>query len=171
MARLAAPSGVADGTIIFAEQAPYFGLWRVSAAGGKPALLTTPNRERGEADHLWPEFLPGANAVLFTITPATGAIDNAQVAVLDLRTGDAQDPGAWGQPCALLAQRPSGLRGRGHIARGGVRSGSPGSGGHTDSRPAAGHDHAFWSGRVRVARDGTLVYVSGVWRSGRAQTR
>jgi serine/threonine-protein kinase len=35
---------------------------------------------------LWPEFLPGRHAVLFTIMPATGGPDNTQIAVLDLRT-------------------------------------------------------------------------------------
>ena len=50
-------------------------------------MLTKPDRERGEGDHLWPEFLPGGEAVLFTITPANGGIENAQIAVLDLRTG------------------------------------------------------------------------------------
>jgi serine/threonine-protein kinase len=76
-----------DGTIIFADQDTGSGLWRVSAAGGEPMMLTKPNRERGEGDHQWPEFLPGAQAVLFTITPATGSIDNARVAVLDLQSG------------------------------------------------------------------------------------
>jgi len=50
-------------------------------------VLTKPNRERAEGDHLFPEFLPGGQAVLFTIAPTAGPIDNAQVAVLDLRTG------------------------------------------------------------------------------------
>ena len=51
-------------------------------------MLTKPDRERGEDDHVWPEFLPDGKAVLFTINPATGmGIDNAQIAVLDLRTG------------------------------------------------------------------------------------
>ena len=50
-------------------------------------MLTKPDRERGEGDHLWPEFLPGGEAVLFTITPADGGIENAQIAVLDLQTG------------------------------------------------------------------------------------
>ena len=77
----------ADGTIIFATNAPMTGLQRVSAAGGEPTVLTKPDRERGEADHLWPEFLPGGEAVLFTITPATGGIETTQVAMLDLRTG------------------------------------------------------------------------------------
>jgi serine/threonine-protein kinase len=76
-----------DGTIIFGTNAPATGLQRVSAAGGEATVLTKPDRERGELDHVWPEFLPGGKAVLFTIVPVTGGIDNAQVAVLDLRTG------------------------------------------------------------------------------------
>src|SRR5205814_2382786 len=76
-----------DGTIIFATGALVTGLQRVSAAGGDPTVLTKPDRARGEGDHVLPEFLPGGNAVLFTITPAAGGIENAQVAVLDLQTG------------------------------------------------------------------------------------
>ncbi len=45
------------------------------------------DRERGEADHFWPELLPGGHAVLFTITSRTGEVDAAQVAVRDLSTG------------------------------------------------------------------------------------
>ena len=58
-----------------------------TAAGGEPTVLTRPNRAAGEADHVWPEILPGGQAVLFTITATTGRLDQAQVAVLDLRTG------------------------------------------------------------------------------------
>ena len=50
-------------------------------------MLTRPDRALGEADHLWPELLPGGRAVLFTITALTGGLDAAQVAVLDLQTG------------------------------------------------------------------------------------
>jgi serine/threonine-protein kinase len=76
-----------DGSIIFATAAPSTGLQRVPSAGGEPTVLTKPNGERGEADHLWPQFLPGSQAVLFTITPTVGGIDASQIAVLDLRTG------------------------------------------------------------------------------------
>jgi eukaryotic-like serine/threonine-protein kinase len=76
-----------DGSIIFATSATSTGLQRVSSAGSEPSVLTKPNRERGEGDHLWPQFLPGGHAVLFTITAATGGLDASQVAVLDLRTG------------------------------------------------------------------------------------
>ena len=50
-------------------------------------MLTKPDRGRGEGDHLWPEFLPGGKAVLFTITPANGSLENAHIAVLDLQSG------------------------------------------------------------------------------------
>jgi DNA-binding beta-propeller fold protein YncE len=73
-------------TIVFAADSLATGLLRVSAAGGEPTVLTKPDRERGEGDHLWPEFLPGGAAVLFTITPADGPIDDAQIALLDLQT-------------------------------------------------------------------------------------
>ena len=55
--------------------------------GGTPEVLTRPDHAQGEADHLWPELLPGGRAVLFTITSQTGGLDTAQVAVRDLQTG------------------------------------------------------------------------------------
>lgn len=63
------------------------GLQRIAAGGGEPTVLTRPDRTGGEADHLWPEVLPGGQAVLFTITATTGGLDQAQIAVLDFRTG------------------------------------------------------------------------------------
>ena len=84
-----APRGAtwgADGTIVFATTSPATGLLRVSDAGGEPKVLTKPDRERGEQDHLWPEFLPGGRSVLFTITAVASDITNAQIAVLDLGT-------------------------------------------------------------------------------------
>jgi len=76
-----------DDTIIVATNNATTGLQRVAAAGGPTTVLTRPDRAQGEADHLWPEGLPGGRAVLFTITAVTGGLDAAQVAVLDLQTG------------------------------------------------------------------------------------
>jgi serine/threonine-protein kinase len=75
-----------DGTIIFATGTIATGLQRVDASGGEPALLTTPIRER-ELDHLWPEFLPGGRAVLYTIPSLTRSVETSKIAVLDLQTG------------------------------------------------------------------------------------
>jgi serine/threonine-protein kinase len=76
----------ADGQIIFATSTVPTGLQRVSTDGGTPAVLTRPDRARGEANHWWPEMLPGGHAVLYTIT-ATSGPDANSIAVLDLRNG------------------------------------------------------------------------------------
>jgi serine/threonine-protein kinase len=91
IARLDGPSRGAtwgdDDSILVATASLETGLQRVPASGGTPQVLTRPNRERGEADHLWPHYLPGSRAVLFTITAPTGGIEAAQVAVLDVNAG------------------------------------------------------------------------------------
>ena len=74
----------ADGTIVFASSDTTSGLWRVAAVGGEPEQLTTPDPEQGEVDHLWPESLPGGEAVLFTIR--ANPIEDSQIAVLSLDT-------------------------------------------------------------------------------------
>jgi hypothetical protein len=88
----AAPRGASwgtDNTIVFATSDPRTGLMKVSATGGDPQVLTRPDVDHGEQDHFWPSVLPGARAVLFTVVAASGAgaAENAQVAVLDLKTG------------------------------------------------------------------------------------
>jgi Tol biopolymer transport system component len=84
-----APRGASwgpDDTIVFATNDSNSGLFRVSAAGGEPTVLTTPDAAHGEADHIFPSVLPGGRAVLFTIRLA-GVDYTVQVAVLDLTTG------------------------------------------------------------------------------------
>jgi serine/threonine-protein kinase len=78
-----APRGASwgpDDTIVFATVGAT-GLQRVPSAGGVPEVLTTVGTP--DADHVWPEYLPGGNAVLFTIAVA-GARDGDQIAVLSL---------------------------------------------------------------------------------------
>jgi serine/threonine-protein kinase len=75
-----------DDTIVFASNDTGTGLFAVPAGGGEPKLLTKPDGAHDEVDHLFPFTLPGGRAVLFTITTA-GSGDSAQVAVLDLKTG------------------------------------------------------------------------------------
>ena len=77
----------ADDAIIFATGNRVTGLQRVPAAGGPTTVLTQADRAQGEADHMWPELLPGGRAVVFTITAVAGGLDVAQLAVLDLQTG------------------------------------------------------------------------------------
>jgi serine/threonine-protein kinase len=74
-----------DNTITFATNAPRTGLWRVSADGGEPAILTTPDPAAHEGTYSFPSVLPLGRGVLFTIATASPA--DRSVAVLDLKTG------------------------------------------------------------------------------------
>jgi hypothetical protein len=76
-----------DGRIIFATSSGTPGLQQIAANGGSATVLTKPNRERGEVNHLWPEALPDGHSVLFTINTTGVGTANTEVAVLDLRTG------------------------------------------------------------------------------------
>jgi serine/threonine-protein kinase len=53
-----------DGTIAFETTPGMGGVWRVSSAGGQPAVLTT--GAEGESVQRWPQVLPGGRAVLYT---------------------------------------------------------------------------------------------------------
>ncbi|HUO84988.1 MAG TPA: winged helix-turn-helix domain-containing protein [Thermoanaerobaculia bacterium] len=70
------------GSIIFGAFSS--GLRRVSAAGGVPEVLTTPDPLEGEVTHAWPEILPGGKVVIFTIFANT--IQSAKVAALSLES-------------------------------------------------------------------------------------
>ena len=74
-----------DNTITFATDAPRNGLWRVSADGGEPTILTTADPALHEGTYSFPSVLPLGRGVLFTIATASQAARS--VAVLDLKTG------------------------------------------------------------------------------------
>ncbi|MEE8350379.1 MAG: protein kinase, partial [Acidobacteriota bacterium] len=62
------------------------GLMQVSAGGGTPQPLTSPDASQGEIGHWWPQILPNGEDVLFTVdTGQTG--EEARIAILSLATG------------------------------------------------------------------------------------
>jgi serine/threonine-protein kinase len=77
-----------DDTILFIG-AHSEGISRISASGGKPQVVTTPNAQQGEVGHYWPEILPGGKQVLFTIATAEN-FDEAYIVVQSLETGARQ---------------------------------------------------------------------------------
>jgi hypothetical protein len=72
------------GSIVFAA-IENTGLSVVSADGGEPAVLTVPDRTKGEYSHRLPAWLPNDVGVLFTIARQSNDI-HPQVAVLSLPT-------------------------------------------------------------------------------------
>ncbi len=73
-----------DDTILF-TQTTASGLFRVSASGGAPSVVTTPDSNRGEISHRWADSLPGGKAAVFTIW--TGSSETSRIGVLALATG------------------------------------------------------------------------------------
>jgi len=74
-----------DDTIVFSSSAEMgIGLYRVSASGGEPEVLASPDPEKRELAYRFPQILPGGTAVLFTILGGEGP----QIAVLSLDSGE-----------------------------------------------------------------------------------
>ena len=90
---------VSDETVLFSP-AWLGGLWAVSANGGKPRPLTTPDAAKGEKGHWWPRPLPGGRSVLFTIWRAGAGLNDSSVALLDVASGKYRVlfPGADARP-------------------------------------------------------------------------
>ena len=59
-----------DDTIVFSHMT--LGLYKVSADGGTPELLTVPDAAKAEVRHYAPQILPGGRDVLFTIASDEG---------------------------------------------------------------------------------------------------
>jgi Tol biopolymer transport system component/tRNA A-37 threonylcarbamoyl transferase component Bud32 len=84
--RVRGASWGSDGTIVFSP-GPYLGLWRVPAEGGRARPLTTPNPQKSESSHRWPQVLPGGRSALFTISPLSTFGRDARIGVVSLDTG------------------------------------------------------------------------------------
>jgi serine/threonine-protein kinase len=159
-----APRGAswgADGTIVFATTDPTTGLLSVPEAGGEPKVLTKPDKASSEADHYYPFVLPGGRAVLFTITPTGQPIENAQVAVLDLKTGQKKTLIRGGSQAEYVET--------GHIVYAvagtlrAVRFNAARLEVTSDPVPVAEQVTTFGSGAANfaISRNGTLLYEPG----------
>ncbi len=73
------------GRIIFARTW-LSGLSAVSADGGTPVRLTTPDAGQREIGHWWPSLLPGGK-ILFTIVTAGTGLNDAKIGLLDPASG------------------------------------------------------------------------------------
>lgn len=137
------------------------GLYTVSAAGGTPIPLTTPNLQAGEVGHMWPEVLPAeqGGGVLFTIWSGSGW----RTAILSPATGKWQTVLEGGAAAIFLptghllyAQMSTGLTAPGLLA---VRF-DP-SRGKVLGTPAAVLPYPGLSGpNFAVSLNGTLAYVA-----------
>ncbi len=77
----------AHGTIVF-PPGWLQGLWQVPVDGGQAVPLTTVHTDAGEKGHWWPRLLPDGRHALFTIWKAGAGLIDADIALLDLETGE-----------------------------------------------------------------------------------
>lgn len=152
-----------DDTIILGGENT--GLRRVSARGSEPVAITTPNMERREDYHAWPEMLPGGRDVLFTIH-LSGAGDDSAIGVLSLEMGKwriLEGAERAGQPRYLESGHLVYARRDGLFAmRFDARKQEPVS----LSTPVVNDVHTRFNAGLQLAdfavsRTGSLVYVAG----------
>ncbi len=103
-----------DDRIVFAP-ALTTGLVRVSASGGPPEQLTTPDEAAAGYAHGRPQFLPGGRSVLFTIWGAPNAADRGPALLsLEKKTWTHVANGIWSaryfRSGHLLLSGPRGVR-------------------------------------------------------------
>ena len=79
----------ADRRIVF-SRTWLSGLSIVSADGGTPTVLTTPDPKQQEIGHWWPSVLPDGH-ILFTVVTAGTGLNDARIALLDPASGSYRD--------------------------------------------------------------------------------
>ena len=111
-----APRGASwglDNTIVVAHLGT--GLFRGPAGGGEREVLTTPDAERGETGHYWPEVLPGGEGHPVHRAPWHRRREHGAGRARSRHDGT-QGPTARRESCPVRGHGPSGLRGRGDTA-------------------------------------------------------
>jgi eukaryotic-like serine/threonine-protein kinase len=78
-----------DGVIIFTPSGHLgIGLFRISAAGGTPTQITTPDKSLTEDSHRWPQFLPDGIHYLYSAIHLSGRRDLSSVYVGSLNSDE-----------------------------------------------------------------------------------
>ena len=78
-----------DNIIVFSSDNPTEGtmnLFQVSADGGDPEPITTVDSTKGEINHVFPQILPGGNAILFGVM-SDMTFNKCHIELLSLQTG------------------------------------------------------------------------------------
>ena len=92
LSQQASPIGTSwsrDGTnILLASNTAGLFLRRVSAEGGEIQRITSAGDTAPKLAYVWPQALPGGDAVLFTAIGLSGTSADSRIVLLDLRTGE-----------------------------------------------------------------------------------
>ena len=154
-----------DDTIVFATSNGGTGLQRISASGGKLEVLTKPDHEHGEVDHLYPDVLPGGSAVLFTLVSQMGNAPTTDIWAYDVRDGSRKRVFAGGSDARFVRASTAGAIGHLVYTSAGALHAIPFDVNRleilgTPSPVVKGvATRGYGRASVAVASDGTLAYV------------
>jgi serine/threonine-protein kinase len=148
-----------DGTIFYVRSWSE-GLWRIPAGGGEPVQVTVPDSDTGEYAHMWPEILPGGEAVLFTVWHTS--INDSRIAVLSLKSGEQRcvvTGGTCGRysPTGHLLYGQSGTMVAAPFDLTTLTVGEP----HVPVLENLSHDEGNGNAAFSVSQSGLLCYVLG----------
>ena len=134
-------------------------LWKLSASGGAPQLVATPDSSKGQGRFRNSSFLPGGGASLVTISRGTARNDD-YLGVFDLKSGKVTDLGVAGVSPRYVAP--------GYVifARGSAVFAAPFSASrHRLTGPAVqildGVSNYFGALELYAADDGTIAFIGG----------
>src|SRR5262249_10939296 len=150
------------GDIVFAPAAAG-GLLRVSANGGDPKPVTTPEASRKETGHRFPRFLPDGDHFIFVALPVRAAKFGVFVGSLTGRTPEPlaqlENVPVYGEPGYLLFLRKSVLVAQRFDPRSRRLSGEPVPLGDVPASPTSGANYTAGPA-VSVSASGTLAYLT-----------
>jgi serine/threonine-protein kinase len=139
------------------------GLMKVAATGGPPQKVTTLDTKSGETNQVFPEVLPGGQAVLFTVRNMQQAsFDEADIAVVKLATGERKTLVKQGTDAHYVSS--------GHMVfmRAGVLMAVPFDAKKLEIKGAAVpvvekvlENPRIGAGQYAISKDGLLVYIPG----------
>jgi Tol biopolymer transport system component len=149
-----------SGTIVFAGDA-YGPLFRVAAAGGQPAPVTTLEREG--ATHRLPHFLPGGKRLLYFVDQAPGAGSDSGIHLLDLETKASrmilatESEGVYAEPGFIAFVREGNLFAQPFDPSTAALAGEP-----VPIAERVGFNTFRYTGAYAISPTGLLVFQSGV---------
>jgi Tol biopolymer transport system component len=152
-----------DDSLVYTPDAAE-GLFQVSADGGQPTRITTPDPAKNERSHRWLEVLPGGKAAIFTVGTLNSpdSYEKANIDAVNLATGERR---AVVQGASMARYAPTG-----HLifARGGslYAVGFDPETLSTQGKPqlilqGVAGDETTGVAHFTIANDGTLAYVPG----------
>jgi len=156
-------SWASEDTLVYSPGADT-ALFRISANGGEPQQVSKLDESKNERTHRWPQVLPGAKAVLFTVgtLDSPDSYERANIEAVILATGERRvllqgaNMARYAPSGHLVFAREGGLYAMGFDADALAARGTP-----EPVLQGVARDQTTGAVHFSIAGDGTLAYIPG----------